>query len=244
MENPRQASTDEEAILPKDEGKPEDAPPILSVIGALGTLSLFPLAADYIAVFGRNNSLDHDSVVEAMALTILVIFAGTILASLNKIQWSRGHDATGSETTSVLGPLIWHHGHHPPLARFRNHELFIRGKRYCCGCIGASIGILTGSAIIALVELADFGQRLSQFMLFGGLVLVATALTPYGAKTNPIAPFRLILNIFLPVGLCLVIVSARVNHPTSNLVLLLGGLTFALFLLIRSRFAGISHIAG
>ncbi|MFQ5976601.1 MAG: hypothetical protein ACE5OZ_00550 [Candidatus Heimdallarchaeota archaeon] len=243
MRNPRSSSPNKHAVLSKDEGRQEGPPPILSVLAALGVLSSFPLVAGFFANFGRNNSLDHDSIVEAMALTVLIIFAGTILASLAKIQWSRGHLATGSDTMSVLGPLIWHHGHHPPLPRFKNHELSIRGKRYCCGCIGASIGIIAGSMIMALVELADFSQKISIFMLFGGLILVAAALTPYGIKSNPTAPFRLIANIFLPVGLCLVIASARVNHPASNLVLLLGGLTFALFLIIRSRLSGFSHIA-
>lgn len=241
--NPRQSNTDENAILSRVEGKQEGVPPILSVIAVLIALSLFPLLTHYIAIFGRNNPLDHDPIVEVMALTVLIVFAMTILASLAKIQWIQGHSIPSSETTSTLGPLIWHHGHHPPLPRFQNHELSIHGKRYCCGCIGASIGIITGSVIIALVELANFSQRISLFMLFGGLTLVAAALTPYGIGSNPIAPFRLITNVFLPVGLCLVIASARVNH-SSNLVLLLGGLAFALFLLIRSRLAGISHSPG
>lgn len=213
----------------------------LKVASVLMTLSLFPLAAYFATILSKNNPLDQDPIVEAMVLTILVLFAGVVLVSLCKIQWNWGHSMTGSSSTSVLGPLIWQHGHHPASTRFQNHEICIRGKSFCCGCTGAAIGVILGSTIIGLNELTGLGQGTFVLTYFGGLIFVATALVPYGTKANPIAPFRLLANILLPVGLSLVFTSARLEYPASNLVLLLGGLNFAMFLLGRIWFAKQSH---
>ena len=213
----------------------------LVVTAIISSLSLFPLAAHYLAVFGRDNSLDKDPIVEVMVFMVLTSFAGANLIALLRIRWIRGYSVPRSASISVWGPLVWFHGHHRPIPEFYNHEISIRNMLFCCGCNGAVMGIIIGIVFVGLTELSFFSQVEVWFMFLVGLFSVAVALAPYGVNANPTPLFRLSANTILPIGLCLIFASVRLENPSSNLVLLLGGLVLATFLFARIWLSGRSH---
>ncbi|MHA2270386.1 MAG: hypothetical protein ACXACI_00895 [Candidatus Hodarchaeales archaeon] len=152
----------EEPLLSGNKTTQRPVSAFLGVLGALLALASFPLAAYYVSVIGQVNVLDEDPIAELMILIVLITFALAVLTSLAKISWSWNHNLASSESLTILGPLIWRHSHHPPLPHFRQHEICIRGKRFCCGCTGAALGIVLGGFIIALVELTSFAPDSSE----------------------------------------------------------------------------------
>ncbi|MFW9854521.1 MAG: hypothetical protein ACFFFG_05655 [Candidatus Thorarchaeota archaeon] len=129
----------------------------------------------------------------------------------------------------------WHrlvviHSHHPPAQRITGHEFKIGEKYFCTGCYGILIGIIL--ALLIAVFYLVFG--IAEWM--GPLVLVAVPISfipiilRYTKYRNGSSIFRLISNILLPVGCCLVFVifDATSQGLTNNVLLTLGIMLIAL----------------
>ncbi len=212
----------------------------LLVIVVLLVVVVSPLIVYSITVLNSDNSLDKDSTIETLCIMLLICLAVVIILSLAKITFYWGHNISNSSSVSVFGPLIWQHGHHPPLPKFKHHEIRCCSKNFCCGCNGAIIGLISGISLILISEI-EFLDEYGGILYFLGLIMVSTALLPYALNLDLVAPIRLFFNIFLPFGLCLIFISTRILFHSSNLVLLLVGLTFSAFFFIRIFLADINH---
>ncbi len=92
------------------------------------------------------------------------------------------------------------HGHHPLCDGFTRHEIKIKGKTLCAGCLGLVIGSLAALTLILL----DFHCFIHPVI---GVLLVSIGLFHPFLSDRPTL-LRILLNTFLPLGFAVVLISA------------------------------------
>ncbi|MFW9778043.1 MAG: hypothetical protein ACFFE8_04250 [Candidatus Heimdallarchaeota archaeon] len=126
--------------------------------------------------------------------------------------------------------LVINHSHHPPDQRIRGHEIRIGEKYFCTGCYG----ILIGTVLALLMAFFYLGIGIVDWMWPLILVGVPASFVPiilrYTVYQDGSSIFRLISNILLPVGCCLIFVifDATSQGLTNNILLTLGIMIIAL----------------
>ncbi|WP_286242506.1 hypothetical protein [Methanobacterium ferruginis] len=98
-------------------------------------------------------------------------------------------------------------GHHPDCGKFKSHTLLIKGKKYCPGCTGLSVGAFLAILGISIYYFLNFPNIFLHISFWIGcgmvfLMLLLLIFLDLGNRLKLIANLALVLgSLFLLVGI-------------------------------------------
>lgn len=214
------------------------------VFYSISLLSLSILASLALTVQPVGVQVQKETIGAAFgAICLLGIIAGISPSRCNQLFMHVQKKEIGNkeqESTTQEKTGISFIGHHPNCGSFSSHVIQIRGRVYCAGCLGLTVG-----ASIALIGtccyvfLQSLSAQLVPVAFWSGLAEVTLGLLQYELLTNK-ASFHFLLNVIFVVGAFLLLVG--VSEMNGSLSISVYFLLVVLFLInVRSTLSRLEH---
>ncbi|MFX0151739.1 MAG: hypothetical protein ACFFAJ_13205 [Candidatus Hodarchaeota archaeon] len=189
---------------------------VMPLIGILGIISFITIILGLLQNFNPKGPL------------YLTLFGSSFLAvSLTGIRFNTGKASKSGHYPILPNSgitrfkcFVFIHSHHNPLERAKGHELNIGNKYFCTGCYGILVGTVISIALALIYAAFGLTSEMFPIVVFITQLCFLPILFRYLLSLDLTTSLRLLSNIPLPIGCCLLFMS--IDHLYHNWMLNFG----------------------